>query len=466
MLSRFQSVREEIRPMLRLAWPLVLAELGWSFMGIVDTMMVGRLPQSAVAIGAVSLGNALGIAVGLFGGGMLLGLDTLVSQAFGARRITDCHHSLLNAIYLGLAITLPLMGLLWASGNLLIWLRVDAAVLELALPYLNAITWSMLPLLLYFAARRYLQAMDLVRPVAFALVAANLANVFGNWVLIYGKLGAPAMGVEGSGWSTCIARACMAAVLLAYIVRHDRRYGTGLWAVAGRPDMARIRELLRLGVPVAVMITLEIGVFSAATALAGKLGAVPLAAHQVALHCASFAFMVPLGISSAAAVRVGQGIGRRDPPGATRAGWTAIALAMAFMSCTALLFLLAPRLLARLFTSDPVVIGYSVLLLAVAAMFQLFDGIQVVAVGALRGAGETRIPMLSHLVSFWFVGLPLGYWLCFARGWGAVGLWTGLCISLILTGAVLLIAWHRRTFTFSRGQFGAPPAPAWEESST
>jgi MATE family multidrug resistance protein len=449
MRSQFQFVREEIRPMLRLAWPLVLAELGWSFMGIVDTMMVGRLPESAVSIGAVSLGNALGIAVGLFGGGLVLGLDTLVSQAFGARRIGDCHHSLLNAIYLALAITLPLMGLLWASGAFLVWLRVDPAVLGFALPYINAITWSMLPLMLYFAARRYLQAMDLVRPVAFALVTANLVNVLGNWVLIFGKLGAPVMGVEGSGWSTCIARAYMAGVLLFYIVRHDRRYGTGLWAVAGRPDLARIRELLRLGVPVSVMITLEIGVFSLATTLAGKLGAVQLAAHQVALHCASFAFMVPLGISSAAAVRVGQGIGRRDPEGATRAGWTAIALGAAFMSCSALLFWFAPRLLARLFTPDPVVISASVILLAVAAMFQLFDGIQVVAIGALRGAGETRIPMYSHLVMFWFVGLPIGYWLCFVRHWGAVGLWVGLCIGLILTGAVLLIAWHRRTHAFT-----------------
>jgi MATE family multidrug resistance protein len=448
MRTHFHFVREEIRPMLRLAWPLVLAELGWSFMGIVDTMMVGRLPDSAVAIGATSLGNALGIAVGLFGGGLLFGLDTLVSQSFGARRISDCHHSLLNAIYLALAITLPVMGLLWASGDLLAWLRVDAAVLQLALPYINAITWSMLPLMLYFAARRYLQAMDLVRPVAFALVTANLVNVFGNWVLIYGKLGFPAMGVEGSGWSTCIARSYMAAVLLVYIVHHDRRYGTGLWAAARRPDGQRIRELLRLGVPVSVMLTLEIGVFSAATTLAGKLGAIPLASHQVALHCASFAFMVPLGISAAAAVRVGQGIGRRDPQGATRAGWTAILFGTVFMSCSALIFLLAPRLLARVFTPDPTVIAASATLLAIAALFQLADGIQVVAIGALRGAGDTRTPMLTHLVSFWVVGLPLGYWLCFTRNWGAAGLWAGLCIGLILTGSVLLLAWRRRTRHF------------------
>lgn len=448
MQNKMQSVKQEIGPMLRLAWPLVLAELGWSAMGVVDTMMVGRLPQSAVAIGAVSLGNALGITIGLLGGGMLLGLDTLVSQAFGARRVDDCHHSLLNAIYLALAATLPLMAMLWASGQVLVWLRVDAAVLKLALPYLNAITWSMLPLLLYFAARRYLQAMDLVLPVAFALVTANLVNVLANWVLIYGKLGFPAMGAEGAGWATCASRAYMAAVLLVYIVHHDRRYGTGLWRAARRPDMQRIRRLLALGVPVSVMITLEVGVFSAATALAGKLGAIPLAAHQVALHCASMAFMVPLGISSAAAVRVGQGIGRRDPEGAKRAGWTAILLGVAFMSCSALAFLLLPRLIARAFTPNEVVIAASVSLLAVAAVFQLFDGVQGVAAGALRGAGETRIPMVSHLVTFWFVGLPLGYWLCFARGWGAIGLWVGLCVGLILTAMVLLVAWQRRTRRF------------------
>jgi MATE family multidrug resistance protein len=442
--AKWQAVRQEIGPMLRLAVPIVAAELGWMLMSIVDTMMVGRLEESAAAIGAVGLGAALFFPIAMTGAGLLLGLDTLVAQAFGAGRVDDCHHSLLNGVYMALALTPLLMGIVFAAIPFFDRLGFDPVLAPLAIPYLKAMLWSALPLLLYFAFRRYLQAMNLVAPVAFALVTANLVNVVANWALIYGHLGAPKMGVEGAGWATCISRVYMAAVLGIAIVRHDRRYGTGLWARAGRPDFARVRELVRLGVPAAVQILIEYGVFAAVAMLAGKLGALPLAAHQIALQTVAFIFMVPLGISSAAAVRVGQGIGRGDLPGATRAGWTALVLAAGFMTCSALALILAPASVARIYSPDPQVIATSVTLFFVAAVFQLFDGIQVVATGALRGAGDTRTPMILHGVIFWGVGLPCGYALGFRFGHGVAGLWVGLCIGLILVGSTLLVVWHRR----------------------
>ena len=250
-MIRSRTLRVELRPTIQLAMPLVLAEIGWMSMAIVDTMMVGRLPDSAVAIGAVSLGSILFHTLSFFGGGLLIGLDTLVSQAFGAGRREDCHRSLLNSIYLSFVMTPPLLGLIWLAGPILAPFRVDPKVLGFAISYTRALAWGLLPLLLYFALRRCLQAMNLVKPVAFALVTANLVNALGNWVLIYGKWGAPALGLVGSGWSTSIARVYMAAVLVGYLLWYDRKHRTDLLRTPIEPDLRRIRRLIALACGVA-----------------------------------------------------------------------------------------------------------------------------------------------------------------------------------------------------------------------
>jgi len=438
-----QTLRAEFRPTLQLAIPLVLAELGWMSMAIVDTMMVGRLPNSATAMGAVSLGGILVHVLAFFGGGLLIGLDTLVSQAFGAGQREDCHRSLVHGIYLSLALTPLLMTPVWYFDSLLRMAGIGPDILALAGPYSKALAWGTLPLLLYFAVRRCMQGMNMVRPIAFALVTANIINAIGNWILIYGKLGAPAMGAVGSGWSTAWARTYLAAVLVGYLLWYDQKHRTDLLRTPMQPDLMRIRRLIALGFPAALQITLEIGVFALVTALIGRLGAVSLAGHQIALNTVSFTYMVPLGISSAAAVRVGQAIGRRDPSAAASAGGSAIFFGAAFMTLAGIVLLLFPHAIARLYTPDPVVIKNTVILLAAGAAFQLFDGIQTVATGALRGAGDTRTPMLCHFTAYWIVGLPLGAWLCFQRGWGAFGLWSGLSLALILIGIVLLFAWRR-----------------------
>ena len=440
-MSALDNIRHEWRPLLALAWPLVLAELGWMAMGIIDTIMVGRLPNSAVAIGAVSLGGILFYTFTIFGGCLLLGLDTVVSQAFGAGRIADCHRSLWSALYLCavLAPTFMLVNTAMTTG--LPRFGVNPEILPQASAYVRILNWSTLPLFLYFAFRRYLQGIGSVQPVMFALVSANAINLFGNWVLIYGHFGFPALGTDGSAWATVAARIYMAGVLVAYTFRDPTRRA-GLMHVSLAPDWPRIGHLLKLGLPAATHVLLEIAVFGLATALIARLDAASLAAHQVALNMASLSFMVPLGISSAAAVRVGHLIGRRDPAAAGRAGWSALACGIAFMSLAALAFLIIPVPIAHIYTTDPAVVRISVTLLAIAAAFQLFDGCQVVAAGALRGAGNTRAPMWCNLFFYWFIGLPLGMWLCFRAGWGAAGLWTGLCCGLILIGSVLLLVWR------------------------
>jgi multidrug resistance protein, MATE family len=458
MVRRFFAhyVAEEVRPMLRLAVPIVLAELGWMTMGIVDTIMVGHQRDSAVAIGAVSLSSILYYVVAIFGTGLMLGLDTLVSRSYGAGDVEDTHRSLINGVYLSLGLTPILMGLVWVWEPIVKLLGIPTPLTSQAIPYLQALNWGTLPLLLYFAFRRYLQGVNLVKPVMFSLISANIVNFVGNWALIYGHWGFRAMGTVGSGWSTCWARIYMALVLMGYALYYDVRHKTGLRHVSRRVHLPRVRELLVLGFPAASQIGVELGVFGLATMLIGKLGALPLAGHQIALNTISFTYMVPLGISSAAAVRVGQALGRRDSHGASRAGWTALTLGASFMACMALVLSLAPKYIARVYTPDPTVIRAASALLVIAAFFQLFDGLQSVATGALRGAGDTRTPLICHLVYYWAVGLPLGAYLCFSEHWGVRGLWTGLCVALILIGSTLLYAWRRKERTFS--EFVQPQA--------
>jgi MATE family multidrug resistance protein len=453
-----RTLRAEIRPTLRLAIPLVLAELGWMSMAIVDTMMVGRLPSSAVAISAVSLGGILVHVLAFFGGGLLIGLDTLVSQAFGAGRREDCHRSLLHGIYLSFALTPLLMAPVWFFDPLLRFARISPDIISVAVPYSKAMAWGTLPLLLYFAVRRCMQGMNMVRPISFALVTANIINAVGNWLLIYGRLGAPAMGAVGSGWSTAFARIYLAAILVGYLLWYDRKHRTELLRTPIQPELARIRRLIALGFPAAMQITLEIGVFALVTALIGRLGAISLASHQIALNTVSLTYMVPLGISSGAAVRVGQAIGRRDPSAASAAGDSAIFFGAGFMTLAGIALLVFPRWIARIFTPDETVIRNTMLLLAAGAAFQLFDGIQTVATGALRGAGDTRTPMFCHFTAYWIIGLPLGAWLCFYRGWGAFGLWSGLSLALILIGIFLLFAWRRAVRRMARALTDKLPA--------
>jgi len=433
----------ELRPMLALAIPVVTAEIGWIMMGIVDTIMVG--PLGPAAIGAVGVGSTLFMTPAVFGIGLLLGLDTFVSQAFGAGRIQECHRWLFNGLALAVVYSIPLMLIVAGGLYLLPLFGFHGEVLTLITPYMGTVIWSALPLMVYAAFRRYLQAMNIVRPVMIALVVANLINAAANWILIYGRFGVPALGVVGAAWATVISRIGLAGFLFGVIVYRERERPSGLHDVPFALDPVRMWQIVRLGLPAAGQILLEVGVFAAASALAGRIAPAAVAAHHIVLNVVGLIFMIPYGLGTAAAVRVGQAIGRRDAHGARVAGWMALALGTGVMSLSAVLFALAPRPLVRVFSDDAGVIELGVGLFLVAAVFQLFDGVQTVTTGALRGLGITHTPMLANLVGHWGIGLPLAYVLCFQRGWGVQGLWAGLALGLMLIGSLLLFVWHRRS---------------------
>ena len=445
----FAALRREMRPTASLAAPVVIAEVGWVSMQIVDIAMVGRLGPEA--IGAVGVGSALFLAFSVFGMGLLLGLDTLVSQAFGARDRLACDRWLRHGVFLALVLTVP-VGLLarLAGARLDVW-GFDPGVLALVRPYFAIVTWSLPLLLLYAAFRRYLQAVAVVRPIMVALLSANVVNAAANWVLIFGNLGAPALGVEGAGWATCLSRACMVAVLAAAVARQ----GVRPWTLTG-VGAAGLRRVLGLGWPAATQATLEFGAFAAVTMLAGRLDPSTLAAHQIVINLAGLTYMVPLGMASAGAVRVGHAVGRRDAPGASAAGWTAIALGTGFMASAAAAFLAAPRAILGVFTTDAGVVEAGLALITLVALFQVFDGLQGVTTGALRGLGDTRTPMLLNLAGHWMIGLPFGYLLCFPLGQGVVGLWIGLSTGLVVVGSLVTVIWWRRTRALAVALADAP----------
>lgn len=440
--AEIDAVRQDLLPTMKLAWPVIVAELGWMFMGVVDTLMVGRVAPEA--IGAVGLGSILYFSAAIFGMGLLLGLDTLVSQAYGAGRLRECHRWLRDGVHLACLATVPLMAVTLLLAAAMPWLGLHPDVQAMTVPYVRVVALGSLPLLLYAAFRRYLQALGLVRPVMVTLVAANLVNAGANWVFIYGNLGFPALGVTGAAWATNVGRLFMATALLAVIVRHERASRAGLFDVPfGEIEWPRLGRLFRLGAPAATQLTAEVGVFGAVAALAGRIDPIALAAHQVALNIASVTFMVPLGLASAGAVRVGHAIGRRGVEQAATAGWAVIALALAFMSVSALVFVVGAEPLVRLFTTDPAVVATGIGLMRVAAAFQLFDGLQVVTTGALRGLGDTRAPMFANLVGHWLIALPIAAFAGFGLGFGVIGLWTGLSVGLVLVGMFLLAVWRR-----------------------
>ncbi len=441
-------IRREMPSLLRLAVPIVLGEVGWMAMNFVDIAMIGH--AGATSLAAVSLGSAIFMVFAIVCEGMLFGADSLVSQEHGAGNIEECFRTLWAGAQLALPASLLAAVLVALSPGILNVIGVPAEVALKARYYLYAMAAGLPALMGFVAIRVFLQGMHRVRIVAFAMISANLVNFAGNWVLIYGHFHMPAMGATGSGLATSISRIYMMLVLLAYLVWRGRHQHWPLLLHAGELHWQRIRQIVKLGVPAATQIALEVGAFSASTLLAGRLGAVVVSAHQIALLMASLTFMVPLGIGQATSVRVGHAIGQRNGLAAAVSAWSGVTLSACFMSMMAVVLWTLPLPIVHIFTNDPGVAALAVRLLAIAAFFQFFDGVQVTSICALRGSGNTRIAMVTDAIGWWVIGLPLGAYLCFGMNWGVRGLWLGLCVGLISIACVLSFALRRRMIRLQR----------------
>jgi MATE family multidrug resistance protein len=430
-----RTFREELAATVRLAAPVVFVQLGSMLMGVVDTIMLGHLSAEALAAGA--LGHSTNITLLMFGLGTLAALDPLISQAYGAREPEAVGAHLQRGMLLALALSLPMGLLLWDIAPLLRAVGQPEAVIGDAAAYARGIVWGVPAYFLFMVVRQTLQAMSMVRPAGWAIVVGNILNALLDWVLIFGHLGFPVLGVAGSAYATSTARWLMLAWLVFASRRQLAPYWRGFTAEAVR--LSSYLRLLRIGVPIGLHQSIEILLFASAGLLMGRMGVAQLAGHQITLNLASLSFMVPLGISGAATTRVGNAIGRQDMPGARRAASACLILGGAVMVLFALLFGVFPETLARIYTQDPATIAMAMILLPVAAMFQVFDGLQVVSVGVLRGAADTAVPAVLAFLGFWAVGLPSGWFLGFRLGFGAPGIWWGLTLGLAAVAGLLLL---------------------------
>ncbi len=434
-MSRWSLLKRETVAVVRLATPVALVQIGMMLMGTVDAMMLGRYSEQALAAGA--LGNSVSFGLITFPMGILMALDPLVAQAFGAQSHELIRRHFKQGLLLAAALSVPLSAVMWQTEGVLLLTGQRPEIAADGAAYIRVIAAGNLPFLLFVAIRQTLQAMSKIRPAAIAIVIANGINVVANYALIFGNFGCPELGVVGSAWATSISRWVMFLGLAGAAWPVVRRYLAGSWRELMR--LSAFIQPLRLGVPIGVHVSLEMWLFTAVALMMGNLGARELAAHQIALTLSALSYMVPLGISGAAATRVGNAIGRGDAGGARRSAVACLALGAGVMSLAALAFVLAPHPLSRLFTAEAGVIAVAVTLLPVAAAFQVFDGLQVVAIGALRGTADTRIPAVIALVGYWGLGLPLGALLGFRAGMGPQGLWWGLTIGLGSV-AILVVA--------------------------
>lgn len=426
----------DIRALLQLALPVVVVQVGMMLMGTVDTLMVGRV--SPAALGAVAIGNLYSMIGVIFGQGVLLGMDPLVTQAAGAGDRPAVARTVQRALVLAALLTVPVSLLHLAAGPVLDVLRQPAEVVPLAARYNLYLIPGILPFLAFAVFRQTLQAVHRLAPIVWTIVIANLANVGFNWALIFGKLGLPALGVAGSAIATSLSRWLMALLLLALAWR-ELRPMVRPW-LAAATDRAALRRLFRLGLPIGLQFELELSSFGGVALLAGAMGTIPVAGHQIAINLASLTYMVPLGVSAAAAVMVGRAVGAGDMPRARTQALASLLVGVGFMMTTALAFLVLAGPLARLYTADSAVIAVAMTLIPLAGVFQVFDGTQVVAIGVLRGLADTRTPFVVNLLGYWLLGMPVGLLLAYAAGQGVAGLWWGLVVGL---AAVALILVHR-----------------------
>lgn len=449
MTFRTAPAIAEARALLALAVPLMLAQLAQMLMGYTDTLMVARV--GALELAAVGTGLALWHPLYLAVTGLLMAESALIARLAGAGRADAAGGLRRHARALALACALPAVVLMNHVGPLLGALGVDAAIVPVAQDYLGALSFGVPGAFWYLAERYATEGLGRTRPVLVAGLAAFVLNIGLNWLLIYGHLGLPALGARGCGYATA---ACfwLEAFGLAWL---NRRL-PALRSHSPSPDAPGLRALLGLGLPIAAAVLFEVGIFCAVALALGRLGADAVAAHQIALTTASLTFMIPLALAAAITIRIGGALGAGDVPAARRAGWTGIALAAAFMALSATGIGFGAPWIAALYTGDAAVAALAVQLLHVAAAFQISDGLQVSAGGALRGLHDTRGPMLITLFAYWLIGFPFGWWLAFGHGQGAPGLWFGLVAGLSCAALLLNLRFRRG---LARLQTAAPVLP-------
>jgi MATE family multidrug resistance protein len=433
-----KSHSAEILRTLQLAIPVVIGMVDSFSMNFVDTLMAGRLPQKEVALAAIATGGAIWSAVLMFILGVLMALQPVVAQLDGAGNRPEGGAAARQGMWIALVVSIPFISILLSGGAMLQWVAVDADIIPTAVMYMDALTWGVPAICLLLMLRFFSEGSGFTRPTMYMGLLGIFLNVPLNYMLMFGKLGMPALGAQGCGYATSIVIWAQLVMMFFYVRRHGHFREFELFKRWDWPQWAPILKLLRIGLPIGMAIFVEGSLFVGAALLIARLGALPAAAHLIAINFSALLFMVPLGVASAVTTRVGNALGRGEPQAARYAGLIGMAIVLFTQTLGASAMLLFPGFIVRIYTNDAAITSIAVGLLFYSAIFQYSDGIQICAAGALRGLKDTLVPMYINIFSFFLIGMSVGYYLTFNKGMGAAGMWIGMIVGLSF-GAVLLL---------------------------
>lgn len=431
------SYKDHFSKNFTLAFPVVLSQLGHILVSVFDSLMVGQI--GTLPLAAASLGNSIFTITLVFGLGVSYSITPLIAAADGRRNYTRISLLLLN----GLVSNVMLGVLLFIAGYFLspyiTLLGQPGDVVTLAVPYINILFLSMVPLMVFQAFRQFAEGLSLTRQAMYISIIANVINIILNYILIFGKFGVEPMGLVGAGWATLISRILMAIVMAVWVLYAKRFEVYWHFLRLKHLSFIHVYHIFKLGLPISGQMIFEMGAFSFSAVMIGWLGAKELAAHQIAINIASVTYMMASGIAAAATIRVGNQKGLGNYVSMRMAGYSNLVMGVAFMMASGLLMILCKNLIPMLYIDDVEVINMASSLLIIAALFQISDGIQVVGLGALRGLEDVRIPSLISLLAYWVIGLPVGYYLCFKSDFGVNGIWLGLLVGLSVAAVLLTL---------------------------
>ena len=423
---------------IRLAAPVILSQIGHVFVGVADSIMIGRF--GAEPLGAASLANSIFNVLMIFGVGITVAITPLVAKAHSERNIERVAQFLKHGVISALVVSIPLLIVVLQVDRFLYDIGQPMDIVRMAIPYLAILTWSFIPLMLFQAFRQFTEGYSMTLPPMVISISANLINIFLNYILIYGKWGLPEMGLNGAGYATLISRIIMFIAMATFVWKTPSFQRVRENIISSPYDWSYIRRIFKVGIPTGLQSLFEFGAFSAAVFMMGWIGKNTLAAHQIAINLSSITFMFCSGIATAASIRVGNQYGLQNKSLLRISGFTNMKMGAGVMGVFALCFILFGRFLSSLYVDEFEVISIATQLLMVSAAFQLSDGLQVISLGALRGLEDVKVPAVITFIAYWVIGLPIGYYMAFTLKLEGVGIWVGLAIGL--TVAAILLIWR------------------------
>jgi len=435
-----QSFKKHIWETFNLAYPVIIGQLGFIMMGVVDSIMVGEL--GAVPLAGASLGNSMFILIFIIGLGVSMSVTPLIAILVGAKRFQECGIYFRQSLIVNIVLGLILMSVVFFTSNLFEYLNQPLAVAEQASSYTKIIALSIMPAMLFHTYKQFIEGFSIMKPAMIIAIVANIINAFANWVFIYGNIGMPALGLNGAGWATFFSRVFMAFVIMLYVMNKEYFKQFDVNFHFKKINFPVIKKILSIGLPSGFQYFFEVGAFSFAVIMIGWLGTNQLAAHQIAINLASITFMVVLGISAAGGIRVGNEVGKKDVFEVRKAGFTAVIMGASIMFTFGIIFIVLNEFLPTLYIDNEDVIRIASSLIVIAALFQISDGIQGVGIGVLRGLTDVKIPTLITFIAYWVLALPIGYLFGFVFHFGVDGVWVGLLLGLTASATMLTIRFN------------------------